>query len=87
MGKDLAARYSVCADLFRQADEITKRPLSEIAFEGPDADLTQTRNCQPALFVHVFETSANQTPPNGAASASRLVARFLAERRIPTLKI
>lgn len=52
MGKDLAAKYPVCADLFRQADEILERPLSQIAFEGPEPDLTQTRNCQPALYVH-----------------------------------
>jgi [acyl-carrier-protein] S-malonyltransferase len=52
MGKDLSDRYPVCADLFRRADEITERPLSQIAFEGPEAELTKTRNCQPALFVH-----------------------------------
>jgi [acyl-carrier-protein] S-malonyltransferase len=52
MGRDLAAKYPVVADLFRRADEILERPLSRIAFEGPEEELTQTRNCQPALFVH-----------------------------------
>jgi [acyl-carrier-protein] S-malonyltransferase len=52
MGKDLAQRYPVVADLFKRADEITGHPLSQVAFEGPEEELTQTRNCQPALFVH-----------------------------------
>ena len=52
MGKDLAARYPEAAALFQRADEILGRPLTQIAFEGPEEELTQTRNCQPALFVH-----------------------------------
>jgi [acyl-carrier-protein] S-malonyltransferase len=52
MGKDLAAKYPVAAELFTKADEITGLPLSQIAFDGPDEELTQTRYCQPALFVH-----------------------------------
>ena len=52
MGKDLAAKYPVIAKLFSKADQILGRPLSRIAFEGPEEELTQTKNCQPALFVH-----------------------------------
>ncbi|HWB59022.1 MAG TPA: ACP S-malonyltransferase [Chthoniobacteraceae bacterium] len=52
MGKDLAAAYPSVAALVRQADEILGRDLSRIMFEGPDTELTQTANCQPALYVH-----------------------------------
>ena len=52
MGKDLAARYPEAAQLFEQADQILGRSLSRIAFDGPEEELTQTKNCQPALFVH-----------------------------------
>lgn len=52
MGKDLAAQYSVAADLFRRADAVLSRPLSQLMFEGPDEELTKTVNCQPALYVH-----------------------------------
>lgn len=52
MGRDLAAKYPAAAELFSRADEILGYPLSQIAFEGPESDLTQTRHCQPALFVH-----------------------------------
>ncbi len=52
MGRDLAEKYSAVADIFARADAILDRPLSRIAFEGPEEELTQTKNCQPALFVH-----------------------------------
>ncbi|MBU6181369.1 MAG: ACP S-malonyltransferase [Verrucomicrobia bacterium] len=52
MGKDLAAEFPVCADLFRQADEILGYKLSATAFEGPAEELTKTSVCQPALYVH-----------------------------------
>src|SRR5205814_3102707 len=52
MGQDLAAKYPAAAALFSRADKILARPLSAIAFTGPEEELTQTKNCQPALFVH-----------------------------------
>src|SRR5204863_7566466 len=52
MGRDLAEQFPTAADLFRQADEILARKLSEIAWKGPLDELTKTSNCQPALFVH-----------------------------------
>ncbi|MEA3213011.1 MAG: [acyl-carrier-protein] S-malonyltransferase [Chthoniobacter sp.] len=52
MGQDLAARYPAAAQLFADADQILGHPLSKVTFEGPEEELTQTKNCQPALFVH-----------------------------------
>jgi [acyl-carrier-protein] S-malonyltransferase len=52
MGRDLAEQFPVAADLFRKADEILERKLSEIAWGGPIEELTKTSNCQPALYVH-----------------------------------
>jgi [acyl-carrier-protein] S-malonyltransferase len=52
MGKDLADQFPTAADLFRRADEILGRKLSDIAWNGPIEELTKTSNCQPALFVH-----------------------------------
>src|SRR5260370_5324298 len=52
MGKDLADQFPTAADLFRSADEILGRKLSEITWSGPIEELTETSNCQPALFVH-----------------------------------
>ena len=52
MGRDLVEQFPVAADLFRRADEILGRKLSEIAWRGPIEELTKTSNCQPALHVH-----------------------------------
>jgi len=52
MGKDLAAKYPTAAELFAKADSIIGYSLSKVAFEGPEEELTQTKHCQPALFVH-----------------------------------
>jgi [acyl-carrier-protein] S-malonyltransferase len=52
MGRDLAAAFPAAAELFKQADEVLGYELSRIAWEGPETELTQTRHCQPALYVH-----------------------------------
>jgi [acyl-carrier-protein] S-malonyltransferase len=58
MGRDLAERYPVAADLFQRADEILGRNLCDIAWNGPIENLTQTSNCQPALYVHALAALA-----------------------------
>src|SRR6266404_816068 len=76
MGKDLAEQFPKAADLFRQADEILGRKLSEIAWNGPIEELTKTSNCQPALYVHglaclaVLRELAGGFPIQGAAGLS-----------------
>src|SRR5712691_13171037 len=76
MGRDLAQQFPVAADLFRQADEILGRKLSEIAWNGPIEELTKTSNCQPALFVHglaclsILHELAGEFPIQGAAGLS-----------------
>ena len=58
MGRDLAGRYAVAAELFRTADEILGRNLCDIAWNGPIEELTKTSNCQPALYVHALAALA-----------------------------
>src|SRR5436853_184736 len=76
MGKDLADQFPVAAELFRQADEILGRKLSEIAWNGPIEELTKTSNCQPALYVHglaclaVLRELSGEFPIQGAAGLS-----------------
>src|SRR5437773_478723 len=76
MGRDLAAQFPVAADLFRQADEILGRDLSEIAWSGPIGELTKTSNCQLALYIHglaclaVLRQVAGDFPIEGAAGLS-----------------
>ncbi len=52
MGKDLASTYEVAQKTFEEADSILHVPFSKIMWEGPDAELNDTVNTQPALFVH-----------------------------------
>ncbi len=76
MGHDLAEQFPTAADLFRRADEILGRKLSEIAWNGPIEELTRTSNCQPALYVHgfaclaVLRELAGNFPIGGAAGLS-----------------
>ena len=76
MGKDLADQFPIAADVFRRADEILGRKLSDIAWNGPIGELTKTSNCQPALFVHgfaclaVLRELAGELPVGGAAGLS-----------------
>jgi [acyl-carrier-protein] S-malonyltransferase len=58
MGKDLAEKYPAAAAIYTQADQILGYALSKIAFEGPEEELTQTKYCQPALFIHGLATLA-----------------------------
>ncbi|MGI8436595.1 MAG: ACP S-malonyltransferase [Chthoniobacterales bacterium] len=52
MGKALASEVPVVAEVFARADEALGRKLSDIAWNGPAEALTNTANCQPALYVH-----------------------------------
>ena len=52
MGKDLAGEFAEARDLFQKADAILGVPLSRICFEGPEEELKQTKNTQPAIFLH-----------------------------------
>lgn len=52
MGRDLAEKYDSVRDLFARADAQLGFSLTEKMFEGPNAELTRTSICQPALYVH-----------------------------------
>lgn len=51
MGRDVADRYPVAAEIFAQADDILGFELSKLCFEGPAGRLNQTDIQQPAIFT------------------------------------
>lgn len=51
MGKDLYSEFTEARDVFDAADDILGFSISKICFYGPEDDLKQTINTQPALFV------------------------------------
>jgi [acyl-carrier-protein] S-malonyltransferase len=52
MGRSLCAGSAGARALYDEANRVLGWDLARICFEGPDAELTPTRVCQPALFVH-----------------------------------
>jgi [acyl-carrier-protein] S-malonyltransferase len=52
MGRDLAREFAVARRVFEQADDTLGFPISKLCFDGPEADLTSTRNTQPAILVN-----------------------------------
>ena len=51
MGRALAEAYPEARDVFAQANQVLGFPLSKLCFDGPEPELTDTVNQQPALLV------------------------------------
>jgi [acyl-carrier-protein] S-malonyltransferase len=59
MGAELAREFSVARDVFQEADDALGEKLSALCWEGPEDELTLTRNTQPAILTNsiaVFRT-------------------------------
>jgi [acyl-carrier-protein] S-malonyltransferase len=54
MGRTLHDAFPSVRALYARATEILGWDLGKVCFEGPEATLTETKVCQPALFVHGF---------------------------------
>jgi len=52
MGKELAEAYPAAHQTFEQADDLLGFSLSRLAWQGPEAELNDTLNTQPALLTH-----------------------------------
>jgi [acyl-carrier-protein] S-malonyltransferase len=68
MGRELAGAFPEARAVFDEADDVLGFPLSRLMWEGPEDELTETRNTQPALLTH-------------AIAAHRVVAGALADAR------
>ncbi|MDC0876076.1 ACP S-malonyltransferase [Candidatus Pelagibacter sp.] len=51
MGKEFYDKFDLVKDLFKEADETLKFPLSKLILEGPKEELDLTTNTQPAIFL------------------------------------
>lgn len=56
MGKELAQEYDAAKAIFSQADEILGVSISQLSWEGPEDQLNDTFNTQPALLSHSTAT-------------------------------
>ena len=52
MGRSLSDHSPAARALYAEANTVLGWDLAKISFEGPESELTQTKVCQPALFVH-----------------------------------
>lgn len=52
MGKDLAERFPEARRTFEEIDDVLGVALSRIMWEGPEDELVQTHNTQPAILAH-----------------------------------
>lgn len=68
MGKDLCESFESANMVFKTADEVLGKSISRICFEGPEEDLKQTVNTQPAIVttsiaaLEAFRSELNITP-------------------------
>jgi [acyl-carrier-protein] S-malonyltransferase len=54
MGAELAESSLEARELFQRADDVLGFSLSRICWEGPEQELRQTENAQPAILIHAF---------------------------------
>lgn len=51
MGRDLALAHEVAAKTYEEADQALGFPISKLCWEGPEDELTLTKNTQPAILT------------------------------------
>jgi [acyl-carrier-protein] S-malonyltransferase len=81
MGRDLVERFEEAREVFDSADRILDGPLSRICFEGPEEELRETRNTQPAIFVHsvaILRVLMARYRPSFAAAAGHSLGEYTA---------
>jgi len=52
MGKDLYERFVEVKEIYDRAEEILQIPIKKLSFEGPENELRNTNNTQPAILIH-----------------------------------
>jgi len=85
MGRDLYDNFDSAKAVFDQADEVLGFPLSRLCFEGPEDELRQTINAQPALVTvsyaclqAVSEVSRSHSLPLPAFVAGHSLGEYTA---------
>jgi len=82
MGRDLYDSFDSAKAVFDQADETLGFPLSRLCFEGPEDELRQTINTQPALVTVSFaclKAAQDISGGNGLPSPSFVAGHSLGE--------
>jgi [acyl-carrier-protein] S-malonyltransferase len=81
MGQDLFATYAAARQTFEEADDLLGFGLSQLCFQGPEAELTDTINVQPALLtmsVALLRAIASELGHHAPTASAALGAAFVA---------
>ena len=87
MGRALADAHPAARRVFEQADEVLGLPFARLMWEGPEEELTLTRNAQPALLVHSYAalTVLRERLGDAAFAAGHSLGEFSAHVAAGTL--
>ena len=85
MGRDLYDNFASAKAIFEQADETLGFPLSRLCFDGPEDELRQAINAQPAIVTVSFaclkvidEVNGNNRLPSPAFVAGHSLGEYTA---------
>ncbi len=84
MAHDLYQKYSGARLVIDAADSVLGFPLSKLMFEGPESELTDTINAQPALLAHsiaalaALQQASGNTIPEPGMVAGHSMGEFSA---------
>ena len=90
MAKDLATASAEARGVFDVVDRAIGVPLSRLAFEGPEDQLTATQNAQPALLAHgaaVWAMTRKRLAPHVRAAAGHSLGEFTAYHAAGSLSL
>ena len=90
MAKDLAAASPQAREVFEVVDRAVGVPLSTLAFDGPEDQLTATQNAQPALLAHgaaVWAMTRDRLAPHVRAAAGHSLGEFTAYHAADSLSL
>lgn len=75
MGRDLCEAFPGSRSIFDKADKALGFSLSKLCFQGPQEELTKTKNCQPAILaVSIAALEALKSTPSFQLQAPNYVA-------------
>lgn len=78
MGRQEYLDNGMVRDIFDRANGVLGEELTGVMFEGPEDELRQTRNAQPALFLHSYTLYQLLENPRPAMAAGHSLGEYTA---------
>jgi [acyl-carrier-protein] S-malonyltransferase len=78
MGREAYLNSGSVRDIFDRADNVLGHQLTGIMFEGTEEELRQTRNAQPAIFLHSYTIYRLLDNPMPAMAAGHSLGEYTA---------